>query len=303
MPAVEQVTLNGLSAVKLSHGGASAVVYVYGAHVASWKTGDGHENLFVSSASEYGGGKAVRGGIPVCWPQFAAKGPYQKHGFCRNSAEWTVVRTSLEPYPCVVLGLSDSESTRAVWPFPFTLRYSVTLDGESSLSTSLTVMNTGGELVEFTGALHTYFTCDAVSKATIIGLNGVSYDDSVLGSTGVVEESVAVPFTGEVDRIYYATPNTLYVDSGQRAVKVLKMGFPDAVVWNIGEAKASSLKDLGPGESSRYVCLEAAAIGKPIKLPPSASWAAGQTFTAVSVEEARAAAAKAAKAKKAVEVC
>jgi len=299
MGSVEQVELHGLPAVKLSlPSGASAVVYVYAAHVASWKTADGAENLFVSSKTEYGGGKAIRGGIPICWPQFAAKGAYQKHGFCRNSAEWTVVRTSMDPYPCVVLGLKDSDATRALWPFPFSLRYAVTLEGDSSLSTSLSVSNSGEEPMEFTGALHTYFAA-ALATACIRGLEGSKYDDSVAGSTAVTEESKAVAFPGEVDRIYFSTPSSLYVVDGERAIKVLKMGWPDAVVWNIGGKGASGLKDLGEGEWGKYVCLEAATIGKAVKLAPATSWTAGQTFTLLTKSEAEAqlAAAAAAKAK------
>jgi len=282
--SAETTTVNGLPAVKLTSAGSSALVYVTGAHVASWTTSEG-EQLFVSSKSDYGGGKAIRGGIPLCWPQFAAKGPYQKHGFCRNSAEWTVVRTSTDPYPCVVLGLVDSEATRALWPFPFTLRYSVTLDSESSLSTALTVINSGEKEMEFTGALHTYFAADP-TRAVIRGLAGATYDDSVAGTEGTQSTDDQVAFTGEVDRIYYATSKALYVVDGERAIKVLKMGFPDAVVWNIGSEKASSLKDLGEGEWSKYVCLEAAVIGKPAKLAPATSWTAGQTFSTMTAAAA-----------------
>ena len=102
---------------------AQVIVTIYAAHVVSWSTAAG-EQLFVSSAAEYGGGKAVRGGIPICWPQFAARGPGGKHGFCRNSAKWTVVRTSEAPFPCVVFGLADDEATKADYPHSFSLRYS-----------------------------------------------------------------------------------------------------------------------------------------------------------------------------------
>ena len=58
-----------LPCVKLTHpSGASALVYIYAAHLASWRTASGGEQLFVSSASAYGGGKAIRGGVPICWP-------------------------------------------------------------------------------------------------------------------------------------------------------------------------------------------------------------------------------------------
>ena len=166
--AVATTKENGLDAVKLTHSsGASALVYVYGAHLASWQTSGGEEQLFVSSTAEYGGGKAIRGGVPICWPQFADRGSGPKHGVCRNSAEWTVVRTSTEPYPCVVLGLSDSEATRAAFPFGFSLRYSVTIDGPESVSTALFVQNTSDAPLEFTGALHSYFAVSDVARSTV----------------------------------------------------------------------------------------------------------------------------------------
>ena len=169
MSVVEE-TREGLPCVSLSHpSGATALVFVYAAHLSSWTVG-GQEQLFVSSKAEYGGGKAIRGGVPVCWPQFADRGPYGKHGFCRNSDKWRVVRTSTEPYPCVVLGLSDDEATREAYPFPFELRYSVTLDGPDSVSTSMTVINTGDAPLEFTTALHTYFRVPNVAAVRVLGL-------------------------------------------------------------------------------------------------------------------------------------
>ena len=285
--SVEHITLNGLAAVKLTHpSGATATVYVYGAHVASWKSADGHENMFVSSKTVFGDGKAIRGGVPVCFPQFAARGAYQKHGFCRNSAEWTVVRTSTEPYPCVVLGLTDSPATKELWPFAFKLRYSVTLDSDASLSMSLAVMNSGDQPIEFTTALHTYLACAAVGGVTVHGLSGLKYDDSVAGVEAAVQDGAPLALKGEVDRIYWETPRSLHVVEGERSIRMLKMGFPDAVVWNIGEAKASTLADLGSDEWKKYICLEAAAIGRPVVLVPNASWNGGQTLTVMPAKAA-----------------
>jgi len=281
---VETIELKGLPAVRLTDAsGATCDVYVYGAHVASWKSADGFENLFVSSSAEIGGGKALRGGVPICWPQFAAKGQYAKHGICRTSAEWTVVRTSTDPYPCVVLGLSDSEATKKVWPFSFNLRYAVTIDGPQTLSTSLTVINTGDAPLEFTGALHTYFACSSVTGVQIAGLEGLTFENSANGGAMETQDEAPVAFHGEVDRLYYNTPSELHVlnvGADGRHLKLLKMGFPDAVTWNIGADKAASLKDLAPGQWEQYVCLEAGLIGKPCAVPPSASYAAGQTFIA-----------------------
>ena len=285
MSKVENITLKGLPAVRLTDAsGATCEIFLYGAHVASWKPADGVETLFTSSTAEIGGGKALRGGIPICWPQFAAKGQYAKHGICRTSSEWTVLRTNVDPFPCVVLELKDSEATRAAWPFPFKLHYAVTLDGAQTLSTSMTVLNPSKEAaLEFTGALHTYFACEEAGAVQIMGLAETEYENSAAGGAKGTQEEPLLAFSGETDRIYYNTPSELYlmnVGSAGRHVKVLKMGFPDAVTWNIGGEKAPTLKDLAPGEWKKYVCLEAALIGKPYALAPSTSYCAGQTFTA-----------------------
>mmetsp|Transcript_12790 Transcript_12790/g.22419 ORF Transcript_12790/g.22419 Transcript_12790/m.22419 type:complete len:89 (+) Transcript_12790:862-1128(+) len=69
--------------------------------------------------------------------------------------------------------------------------------------------------------------------------------------------------------------------TGDKAIRILKMGFADAVVWNIGSERAGGLKDLGAGEWKNYVCYEAATIGKAAKLAPKGSWTAGQSFSKV----------------------
>ena len=91
--------------------GASCEVVLAGAHVTSWKTADGIERLFVSSASGFGAGAAIRGGIPVCWPQFSGRGSLPKHGFVRTSSEWEIAEmTSDEASTKLVLVRAHSRS-------------------------------------------------------------------------------------------------------------------------------------------------------------------------------------------------
>ena len=150
---------NDLPTATLLHpaSGASCEVILTGAHVTSWKTADGVERLFVSSASKFGDGAAIRGGIPVCWPQFSGRGSLPKHGFVRTSSEWEIAEmVSDEGATKLVLCIKDSEATRAVWPHAFELRYAITLTGEA-LSTAMELTNTGAEPLTFASALHTYF--------------------------------------------------------------------------------------------------------------------------------------------------
>jgi len=283
---VEQTSRNGLPAVLLTHAsGSSALIYIYAAHLASWVCG-GAERLFVSSTAEYGGGKAIRGGVPVCWPQFAGRGALPKHGFVRTSDKWRVLRTSTEPYPCVVLELVDDDETRRLFPQPFKLQYSVTLDGPSSISMALSVLNTGTEPLSFTAALHTYFRVADVRGVSLHGLGGLRYEDNTRANAVETQPEGPLSIAGEVDRVYLDAPAEAHIVDGASAIKVLKLGFPDAVLWNIGERAAGGIKDLAPGEWQHYLCYEAGAVAKPATVPASASWTGGQTFSCVDACDA-----------------
>ena len=56
-------------------------------------------------------------------------------------------------------------------------------------------------------------------------------------------------------------------------------GFRDVVLWNLGEAKAPSMSDLGEGEWRKYVCVEAGAIGTPVFVPAGGSFSASQRLS------------------------
>ena len=63
-----------------------------------------------------------------------------------------------------------------------------------------------------------------------------------------------------------------------------KTGFRDVVVWNLGEAKAPSMADLGAGEWRHYLCLEAGSIGQPVTLAPGESFKGAQSFACAEGE-------------------
>ena len=81
---------NGMPFVSIATDDATATVYLHGAHVSSWTVG-GEEMLFMSKNAIYNGQKALRGGVPICFPQFGDLGPVKaQHGFARN-LPWTLV--------------------------------------------------------------------------------------------------------------------------------------------------------------------------------------------------------------------
>lgn len=261
--------------------GARAELYLHGAHVTSWTpAGDGEDRLFLSSRSQYGPGMAIRGGVPVSFPQFASEGPLPKHGFARITT-WELIRAGREDTGAAsaLLRLTDSDATRALWPHPFLVELSVTVAGRT-LEVGLAVNNTGRGSFTYTGALHTYLQLADVRAAAVRGLHNASYRDSVLGQDGFVEAASELRIVGEIDRVYHTAPDDLEVREPARTMAVRATGFPDTVVWNPGERGGAALKDLEPGGYARMLCVEAAVVRSPVTLNPGQSWSGTQTLTA-----------------------
>jgi glucose-6-phosphate 1-epimerase len=242
----------GPTVVMHSHG-SSATVALHGGHVISWMPTDAQEKIFVSSAATASG--AIRGGIPICFPQFADRGPLPKHGFARTST-WRHKdggRFVLDVAPGAWAG----------WPHACALTVEVTL-GPNVLTIMFSVDNVGPETFEFTSALHTYLRIDDVNLISIDGS-----DSSIF-------------FDGEVDVVLPALSGPLTVRSGGVASFICaQTSFPDGVVWNIGADKALAMSDLGRGEWQQYVCVEAAVVEHPISLQPGNRWAGTQTLIAL----------------------
>jgi len=159
---------------------ARAEIYLYGAQVTSWKPAGAEEVLFVSEKSYWEPGRAIRGGIPVCFPWFRGKAddPHApSHGFVRTK-EWQVESISAEPGDsvCVRLSTASDESTRHWWPFDFRLEYRITVG--TSLRLELVVQNSGQTALRFEEALHTYFKVGDVGRVRVRGLDGVAYLDN-----------------------------------------------------------------------------------------------------------------------------
>ena len=264
----ELVTLSGPD-------GSTATVALHGAHIVSWKTADGAERLFLSSLATIGGATtidgatAIRGGIPVCFPQFAGLGPLPKHGFARI-ATW-------EHRGGGVFALIVAPGAWPGWPHECELLLNVGL-GPSTLSVSLTVCNRGSTAFDFTGALHSYLSCDDVTRVRISGLDGrtVQRGGEVDGDITFADGQTDV----DLSVLCAAGPVTVICGSDSPLMLCAQTGFADVVVWNIGETLGAGMKDLGVGEWKSYVCVEAAAVGTPITVEPGTSWNGSQVLVA-----------------------
>lgn len=260
--------------------GARAVVALHGGHVLSWQPAGGRgEQLYLSPRSGSADGQAIRGGVPVVFPQFSDRGPLPRHGFVRNRP-WRLLRHADDAggTASVVLGLADDAATRAIWPPAFALELQLRLHGPQ-LEMELTCTNTGAVPWHCAAALHTYLRVDDIAQVAVAGLAGRAFHDAVEGSD-TTQQDRWLRFAGEVDRVYPAVDAgvDLHARGEGRAptMHIAHTGFADFVVWNPGPKRCAALADM-PADGYRHmVCIESARIAEPVRLAPAQSWSGMQ---------------------------
>lgn len=261
-----------------SRDGATARLYTQGAHLCSWIPAGGQEQLFLSRTTELREGAAIRGGVPVIFPQFAGLGALPKHGFART-AVWRLLRSgqSAAGAAQAVFELKENIARLQLWPYVFRAELTVTVTGDT-LHIDFSVANLGDTAFSFTCALHTYCAVAQIDQVRVHGLTGLSYRDSVSAASDGLESAAELSIDGEIDRIYANLTMPLEVRQPQQTLHISQSGFPDAVIWNPGAEKGASLSDLEPQGYDRMLCVEAAAIMHPLQLAPGKSWSGSQTL-------------------------
>lgn len=261
-----------------SEDGATITVADHGAHVLSWIPADGSEALYVSSHSAYGGNAAIRGGVPIIFPQFGERGTGKRHGFVRTVG-WHLEFAGIEEGRAVVRYLlADADVVENSWLHRFGLRYEVAACG-AELRMTLSVSNPSSEPWSFHAALHSYWRVADIERVRITGLRQLAYIDQVANVSQCVQNEDTLFIDGEIDRIYGNVKQGPGIElfDGERVFSLEQQGFMDAVVWNPGGAKAASLSDLSPGGYRSFLCIEAGAILQPISLAPGHAWQGSQT--------------------------
>ncbi|KAL2987282.1 hypothetical protein AAZX31_11G018800 [Glycine max] len=214
---------NGISLLVLrNHRGASATVSLHGGQVLSWKTELGEDQSFSPP-------KAVRGGIPICFPQFGNRGTLEQHGFARNKI-WII------------------EQNLPLLPGDFNGKGLFGNRWQSNLTSR--IRNVNGKNFSFSMAYHTYFSISDIIYKYI---------------RTFTEQGDSLAFVSEVDRVYFDFSNIVIVldHEKKRTFVIRKEGLPDVVVWNPWERKSKSILDLGDEEYKQMLCVDGAAVEKP----------------------------------------
>ncbi len=275
---VESIRFRGIDCYRLVAGAASAIVSRFGAQVLSWRDAAGRERLFLSERAIFDGHTPIRGGIPLCFPQFSGLGELPKHGFVR-SRMWELAGAQADDgLVSLTLRTGDDAATRAIWPHAFELLLEVKLRAEL-FELGLSLRNSGTTPFAFTGALHTYLAVGDIAATALTGLNGLEYRDAAGGNAIRVEADTSLVVGQEVDRVYHRAQRQLSLDDGSARLAIAATGFTDVVVWNPWQMLCAQLSDMQAQGYRKMLCVEAAVAQYPVSVAAGDVWSGSQKLT------------------------
>ena len=267
---IQYVTLcqiDELTCIRIQHPNASALIALQGAQLLEYTPTGEKPVIWLSEQAEFKKGQSIRGGIPICWPWFGdarrnpdsvqqhlPTGKLPAHGWVRDKP-WLLdfIYSDSEK---VTLRLQFPTS---VWPDPFPDGVELSLEMEigKQLRLNLKTFNGSNETLNFSQALHSYFTISDVEHILIKNLEGVTFIDTLDDWKEKTEDS-AVRITGETDRIYVDTPELISIrdEKWGRSVQIESDTAKSAVVWNPWIEKGKRLSQFGEDSYREMVCVE-----------------------------------------------
>ncbi|WP_318451180.1 D-hexose-6-phosphate mutarotase [Photobacterium leiognathi] len=258
----------GISIIRVIHPLAEAGISLHGGHLIWFKPASEKDIIWLSENAEFDTQKAIRGGIPVCWPWFGKAGT-PSHGFARTS-QWTLQEHRENENGVIVsLQLEDNEETRALWPYKF--NNVLTFEIGTELKVSLTSTNTDSQPWSYGGALHTYFDIADINNIEITGMGSTYLDSTQQGKA--CEGGDVLTFTSETDRVYTQPEATITINdkNNERNILVTNEGHNAAVIWNPWQELSISMGDMADNSFETMVCVESTIHQPSIELAPGQS--------------------------------
>jgi len=264
IPGVARISQGngGLPRIQITGSRAEGEMYLHGAHVTSWKPAGNDEVLFLSTKSRWQEAQAIRGGIPICFPWFRAKADDPKapaHGFVRARSWQLESIVEDKSGVCVSMSIESDEQTRRWWPGDFRLLHRVVFGPKLTLE--LICTNTGKTGLRFEEALHTYNRVADVANVRVQGLDAVHFLDNTDSNAAKVQHG-DVTIASATDNAFLGTENHVDLIDPElhRHIRLEKANSLTTVVWNPWREGAARLGDLGDGEWTQFLCVEASNI-------------------------------------------
>ncbi|HLA30835.1 MAG TPA: D-hexose-6-phosphate mutarotase [Pseudomonas sp.] len=281
-PQVERVEFNELACWRVRTVEAELLVAQQGAQILSYQRDGERPLIWLSEQAEFKQGQGVRGGVPICWPWFgdlrrnpqAVQELYQggslvpAHGLVR-SLDWQLLGIdSQDAGVSLNFGFNSREHLLPTWPHAAELQLRIRLD--QRLHLELSSRNLGDTPLAISQALHTYYAVGDIRRVEVEGLHGCRYVDT-LDDWQQRQQSGALGFAGETDRIYLDTPAQLSIrdPAWQRRIQLHSSGSGSAVLWNPWIDKAKHLSQFADDAWQGMLCVEHAKVLNDILvLPP-----------------------------------
>ena len=232
---------------------SNAETYLHGAQVTAFQKHGDAPLLFLSSSSRFEPGKAIRGGVPICFPWFGPRPGDVAHGFARIT-EWELVETAALPGRGALLRFRFPPHSSPEWS---SLRAEFFVRITDQLELQLEIVNTAADRsAQFEACLHTYFFVGDVTQCAIEGLERQVYLDKMLQPAPERRTEGLVRIAAQTDRTYVDTtgPVSIMDPVLGRTIHIAKSGSASTVVWNPWTTQI--LADLGHEEYRRMLCVE-----------------------------------------------
>ncbi len=264
---------------------ADATISLYGAHLLNYNPARNMEVLWMSSESAFETGKAIRGGIPVCFPWFGLHETNEKlpqHGFARlMNWEVTETKTLNDGATRIVMQLCSTEESKKYWPHDFCAEMIFTI-GEK-LEVALKITNPGDTEWDYTCALHTYFSVSAIQNISIEGLEKTPYQNQLDGGDHV-QEAALLQINKPTTHHYYNTVSDTVIHDPvfNRRIRIEKSGSKNTTVWNPWAETCAQIGDMPDNAYETFVCVETVnKFNNEIRLAPGKSHT---TTAAIGIE-------------------
>jgi D-hexose-6-phosphate mutarotase len=249
---------NGFRYLEIHNPHAHAKIALQGAHLFEYKAEEKPALVWCSEKAYFESGKAIRGGIPVCFPWFGKHkddATLPQHGFGRTQ-EWRVVSQKEMPdgSTSIALQLTPNALTLSLWPFHFeaTMHFRV----GKMLDVALEVKNTDSKPFELGAALHTYFAVSNICEVSLHGLKDKVYYDN-LSQTKESQKGELI-IDKEIDRVYSYPEKTIILQDDTHKTTIQQTGSNSTVVWNPWTEKSKQLADMNDEGYKTFVCIETA---------------------------------------------
>lgn len=254
---------------------ATAEIALHGGHVMLFQGRAEKPSLWLSETALYKEGKAIRGGVPICWPWFGdhpADTTAPAHGVVRQKF-WQLESISeiREDNTKICLTTQQDAASLALWPHCFRLELIITISHK--LGIDLHIQNTDEQEWTCGGALHSYFEVGDISQTCIREVEGHAYLNKPENFAECNQQS-PLTFSGEVDRVYCNFDKNITIEdtANHRNILVEKAGSQTTVIWNPWQEIATGMKDMKDEAYREFVCIEPAnAFNDQVTLQPGDS--------------------------------